>query len=283
MRQKTFGLASLHLAPGEDEDNVRASPTGLASPTTRRARTDEKQLLLLAFIDPKPLTRHSILETLTRELPDYMIVAAASCEELLKMKGGRPGCPDLLVIHTRSSQLTDAWVQDTLELVRRHLAGTSVVLLSDRDDVDDVARALTFGVRGYIPTSAEVKVVFAALQLVNAGGIFVPAHALRSAPVKPDIGFDRKQRQLPEEIALTPREHSVVALLREGKPNKLIAAELKLQESTVKVHVRNIFKKLRVANRTHAAFVANRVLDYQSTTAIASGQRLLAQCAETDS
>jgi Bacterial regulatory proteins, luxR family len=48
--------------------------------------------------------------------------------------------------------------------------------------------------------------------------------------------------------------------LREGKPNKLIARQLDMQESTVKVHVRNILRKLNAANRTHAALVVNRLL-----------------------
>jgi hypothetical protein len=52
----------------------------------------------------------------------------------------------------------------------------------------------------------------------------------------------------------------VIDLLREGKPNKLIARQLHMQENTVKVHVRNILKKLNASNRTHAAFVANRLL-----------------------
>ena len=69
-------------------------------------------------------------------------------------------------------------------------------------------------------------------------------------------------------LDLTPRELSVIDLLREGKPNKLIAAQLDMQESTVKVHVRNILKKLNATNRTHAAFVANRLLgqDAESVT-----------------
>jgi DNA-binding NarL/FixJ family response regulator len=59
---------------------------------------------------------------------------------------------------------------------------------------------------------------------------------------------------------LTPRELSVIDLLREGKPNKLIARQLDMQENTVKVHVRNILRKLNAANRTHAALLANRLL-----------------------
>jgi DNA-binding NarL/FixJ family response regulator len=61
-------------------------------------------------------------------------------------------------------------------------------------------------------------------------------------------------------VDLTPRELSVIDLLREGKPNKLIARQLDMQVNTVKVHVRNILKKLKARNRTHAAFVANRLL-----------------------
>jgi DNA-binding NarL/FixJ family response regulator len=56
---------------------------------------------------------------------------------------------------------------------------------------------------------------------------------------------------------------SVIDLLRQGKPNKVIAVNLQMQESTVKVHVRNIMKKLRVTNRTHAASVANRLFAEQ--------------------
>lgn len=288
MRQKrASGLGSVPLVARED--NVTVTSVGLNSPAHRAAYMGEKQLLVLALIDPKPLTRQPILEALAKALPDYMTVAASSCEELVEMRGRVPGCPHLVVIHTRSAQLTDAWVQNTLELVRLHLTDAPVVLLSDRDDVEDVVKALTYGVRGYIPTSVEAEVAFAALRLINAGGTYIPAHALRSATVKRDTGSDCKQRELPREITLTPRELSVVDLLREGKPNKLIAAELKMQESTVKVHVRNILKKLRVGNRTHAAFVANRILGQQSSTALAlprqgsnGGAGLLTQHAEAD-
>ena len=65
---------------------------------------------------------------------------------------------------------------------------------------------------------------------------------------------------LPEELNLTSRELAVIDLLREGDANKVIAKCLNMRESTVKVHVRNILKKLRATNRTHAATVANRLL-----------------------
>jgi DNA-binding NarL/FixJ family response regulator len=130
-------------------------------------------------------------------------------------------------------------------------------VLSDRDDVEEVNRALTHGVRGYIPTSVECEIAVAALRLIGAGGTFVPAHALRSTADDQPEG-ERQRRS--GGLDLTPRELSVINLVREGKPNKLIARRLDMQENTVKVHVRNILKKLNAANRTHAVFVADRLL-----------------------
>jgi DNA-binding NarL/FixJ family response regulator len=261
-----FQNQTCHLLPGRDP--MTAKPIVFES-AERPTCMGKKQLLVLTLIDPKPLTRQSILEMLAQALPDYMTVAISSCEELLDLEGRPPGCAHLVVIYTRSAQLTDPWVQSALELVRLHLTTASVVLLSDRDDVDDVGKSLTSGVRGYIPTSVEAEVAFAALRLVNAGGTFIPARALWPSPPKADTGSERNPQGLPNEISLTPRELSVFDLLREGKPNKLIAAELKIQESTVKVQVRSILRKLGVGNRTHAAFVADCILGPQSSTPLA--------------
>jgi len=197
---------------------------------------------------------------LAKALPDYTIVATCSCEELLDSRERASGRPRLVIIHIRGVGILDTWVQNTFELVRLRMPDVPVIVFSDRDDVDDILKALACGVRGYIPTAVEVVVASAALRLVNAGGTFIPAHALRSAPAATGNGAEGERRGFPDKLDLTPRELSVIDLLREGKPNKLIAIELKMQESTVKVHVRNIMKKLHVANRTHAASVANRLL-----------------------
>ena len=58
---------------------------------------------------------------------------------------------------------------------------------------------------------------------------------------------------------LTPRELEVFELVRRGKSNKIIAYELGVQESTVKVHTRKIMTKLKAINRTHAAFLGSQM------------------------
>jgi DNA-binding NarL/FixJ family response regulator len=144
--------------------------------------------------------------------------------------------------------------------LRVRLPEAITVVLADREDVAEVNRALAHGVRGYIPTSVECGVAVAALRLISAGGTFVPPDALRATTAKPDDQPEGERQRRSDGPDLTPRELSVIDLLREGKPNKLIGRELEMQESTVKVHVRNILKKLNARNRTHAALVANRLL-----------------------
>lgn len=234
------------------------------SPPSRAERAGKKFRVSMALIDPKPLTRRSIGELFARAFPECAMVAASTCEELLEIDGGRVAKPHLVVVYIRNAGLTNTLVQSSLELLRVRLPEAPAVILSDRDDVEEVNRALSHGVRGYIPTSVECEVAVAALRLINAGGTFVPAHALRTPPAKQDTQPEGERRGRSDELDLTPRELSVVDLLREGKPNKLIAAQLELQESTVKVHVRSILKKLHAANRTHAASVANRLLGQEA-------------------
>jgi DNA-binding NarL/FixJ family response regulator len=237
-------------------------PLPIATSSSNRGKEEGSDRLSqrVALIDPKPLTRRSIGDLLAKVFPESAMVTASTCEELLEFDGGRSGRPNLVVVHIRSAGLTNTCVQSALELLRVRFPEASIVVLSDRDDFDEVNRALMHGVRGYIPTSVECEVAVAALRLISAGGIFVPADALRSTATKPDDQRGGERQGRPDGLDLTPRESSVIDLLREGKPNKLIAAQLEMQESTVKVHVHNIMRKLNADNRTHAAFVANRLL-----------------------
>ena len=141
-----------------------------------------------------------------------------------------------------------------ITLLRRHMSRIPLVLLSDRDDVDDIVAAMEQGVRGYIPTSLEPSEAAAALQCVAAGGTFVPASAMiKFAQDRQDGARPSAEHETSALKRLTPRESEVLARLRQGKPNKIIAHELEITESTVKVFVRRILMKLHASNRTEVA------------------------------
>ncbi len=237
-----------------------------SKPTDERAGPADLQATVsIALIDPRPLTRHSLLEMLKASLPTHVRLAGASSfDELVAAQEPSAALAaadglKLVVLYIRSAGVTDNWVQEQLHLIRAQEPELTVIMISDREDTDDVMKALRHGIRGYIPTSIATEVAIAALTLIEAGGTFVPAHALRPEAAEPRAE-ENGPAALPEGLVLTVRELAVIDLLREGNATKVIALKLNMRESTVKVHVRNILKKLRVSNRTHAATVANRLL-----------------------
>jgi len=137
----------------------------------------------------------------------------------------------------------------------------SVVVLSGQQDRASVTRALELGAVGYIPKSASRKVMLSALQLVLSGGMYLPpellgrvravddqpAHTQAAPPREDDPG---------RALGLTARQVDVLALLMQGRSNKLICRQLGLAEPTVKNHVSAILKALKVSNRTEAVVAA---------------------------
>jgi DNA-binding NarL/FixJ family response regulator len=66
----------------------------------------------------------------------------------------------------------------------------------------------------------------------------------------------------------TARQSAVVEAVRHGKANKVIAYELNMRESTVKVHIRNIMRKLKARNRTEVAFLTNNLFSNDSASSV---------------
>ena len=113
---------------------------------------------------------------------------------------------------------------------------------------------------GYIPTNLSLDVAIEAMQFVRAGGIFVPASSIMSGHNRPSDGSLPGAKERFGGI-FTTRQAAVVKALREGKANKRIAHELDMRESTVKVHVRNIMRKLNARNRTEVAYRTNGMFE----------------------
>lgn len=215
----------------------------------------------VALIDRRALTRQCLARWLEISA-GFKIVAVPRFEEL-NQRLGEAGQLDLVLVSIGASVVSEPEVCDTLELLTHRLPGVPLIIVSDREDIDAIAEAIRRGVRGYIPTTLKLDVAAEALRLVQAGGIFVPAASLlnaleeRQPPRQDVIPSEPEGRAFPD---LTPRQAQVLELLRQGKSNKIIAYDLEMQESTVKVHIRHIMRKLKATNRTQAAFLAHQLL-----------------------
>ncbi len=151
--------------------------------------------------------------------------------------------------------------------LRERYPAISVVVMSALQDRDTVVKALDLGALGFIPKSAQRKVMISALQLVLSGGVYIPPQALsHAAPVpSPSIpptaanGPAPRPSLSPADLGLTERQVDVLALMMQGKSNKAICRVLDLAEPTVKNHVTAILKALKVTNRTEAVIAVGEM------------------------
>jgi DNA-binding NarL/FixJ family response regulator len=172
---------------------------------------------------------------------------------------GRPG---LVILSIGSASIQNQTLFSDVKQLIRSFDDIPVVILSDCDDMRNIVELFHLGVKGFIPKTLEPSVVAEAIRLVQAGGTFYPAEAMIDALEAPKRvnGSDELSVSESEALAtLTPRQLEVFNHLRQGKTNKTIAYDLEMQECTVKVHVRQIMKKLNAKNRTQAALFATHM------------------------
>lgn len=220
----------------------------------------------VALIDPQPLTRASIAHQLTggtevfRRADDFAVWPLSSTDEFLTTHLLQTYEFVLVVINLGTACASAEPTCQDIDRLMKTCPDIPVVLMSDCQNSEHILSALRNGIRGYIPTALDSSLMIQALRLVRAGGTFIPPSALAelaAAGSDASKAGDRPRDVIPFEF--TPRQSQVFRLLRKGKSNKVIAYELGMQESTVKVHVRQIMRKLKATNRTHAAFLAARI------------------------
>ncbi|MDN5870345.1 MAG: response regulator transcription factor [Nitrococcus sp.] len=204
-----------------------------------------------------------LLETSThakRRSGDFVILPFSSADELLSCY---PACGvELVIFSIGSSSPSDDGVREEIGQLKQGLPGVPLIILSAREEPHCILKALRLGAHSYISTRLNPEVVIQALHLVRVGGTFIPPSIALEPIQDPGAGRDQVGLVAPTLLAnFSPRQLEVLQLLRQGRSNKVIGSELTMQESTVKVHVREIMKKLKARNRTQAAFLAFQMDD----------------------
>jgi len=161
--------------------------------------------------------------------------------------------PDLVLMDVRMPDLDG--IAATRE-VTSALPEVKVVILTTFEQDDYIFGALNAGASGFLLKRSGPEELLAAIQTVAAGDSLLSPSVTRTV-------IDRMARQPTPEIGpsrlldeLTPREHEVLVLLARGLSNSEIAAELVIEESTVKTHVKRILMKLRLRDRIQAVVFA---------------------------
>lgn len=192
-------------------------------------------------------------ECLARSLQVYnprLTLTGVGCLDEVKTIARQDGIAAFVLVIGHRSAVDQEMRTELRELVSL-FAGIPIVLVADAAGPADILTALEDGAKGYVSTSSSVEVLARAIALAATGGTFVPASCIfdmRSVVRSSDNNGSATY------AFLTKRQTAVANAVRQGKANKLIAYELNMCESTVKVHVRTIMKKLGASNRTQVAY-----------------------------
>jgi DNA-binding NarL/FixJ family response regulator len=210
------------------------------------------------IVDSRLLERECLAQGLRSKKLDLDVVACASITEWRAVKDKHPDLAAVLY-SIGGQKPTDPAISAIISKLVADFADVPVVVLADTDDLIQILKALELGAKGYIPTSVHIDVCVEAINLALAGGVFLPASSVVAMRKAIETGGEVAR---PMARMFTQRQEEVVSALRKGKANKIIAYELKLRESTVKVHIRNIMKKLKATNRTEVAYKINELFPH---------------------
>jgi DNA-binding NarL/FixJ family response regulator len=201
------------------------------------ATTPPKKIRVL-IVDDHPVVRVGLRATIDAE-PDMEVVAEAGdgqagINEYLQHR------PDITLMDLRMPGISGP---ETIAQIRARHAAAAIIVITTYDADADVYRAVEAGARGYLLKGTFTEGMLEAIRTVHAGGrLFAREVAPRA---------DR-----PAGPSLTRRELGVLALVAKGLSNKEIGAALFVSEDTIKTHLKHVFSKLGVGDRTEAALLA---------------------------
>jgi len=203
----------------------------------------------LLIIDDRALDRQCLAYCISAHKMDMDVLAFGSMGEWERKRHDYPPLAAIL-LNVGGKKIAEPAVAEEIRRLSSTLEAP-IIVLADTDELSQIMKALECGAKGYIPSSVSIDVCIEAIALSMAGGIFVPASSVLAMRQAIESGNPAAR---PLAGMFTERQAEVVEALRRGKANKIIAYELNLRESTVKVHIRNIMKKVKATNRTEVAY-----------------------------
>ena len=205
----------------------------------------------ILVVDDHPLYRSGVVYTLQNTGMDVQVVECSALEAAFqRLDAGLQA--DLMILDLQMPGYTGL---DSVRAVRNRRPDVPVLVLSGNEDPAVVRECIELGAFGFVAKSAPSDQFHAALTRVLAGGVYLP-------PASLSVGSPatRAQQDAWSRLGthLTGRQRQVLLGIVQGKPNKVIARELGLSDTTVKSHVAHILDALVVSNRTEAVYALAR-------------------------
>ncbi|MYM97990.1 response regulator [Duganella vulcania] len=201
------------------------------------------------LIDDHTLFRSGIRSLLQRN-PEFTVVGEAA-DGFEGVKRAQQLKPQVILLDLNMPGMSGL---ETLEQLRQDCPDSAVVMLTVSEDADDLSVALKAGASGYLLKNIDTDFLSRAIRRAAAGET-VLAESM-TAKLVAQLTAGAAAPVASELDKLTPREREILDCLARGESNKGIARALDLAESTVKIHVQNVLKKLKLSSRVQAAVYA---------------------------
>jgi len=202
----------------------------------------------VVIADDHPLFRSALKQAVNQSFEQQDILEAENVEDLFALINDNPQIE--LVFLDLHMPGNDGFTG--LTQLQNHHPDVVVIMVSSDEEPDIMLKAIQFGAAAFIPKSANLQVIAAAIEQVLDGEVWLP-QGVDSATQTEQLA---KHKVLAEQLTqLTPQQFTVLKMIAHGQLNKQIAYDLDIKETTVKKHVSAILLKLEVTNRTMAGMV----------------------------
>ena len=202
--------------------------------------------LRLVVIDDHTLFRRGLIALLARE-PGFAVVAEAA-DGFEGIKAVAAARPDVVLLDLNMPGISGV---EAIGAIRKEAPDTRVVMLTVSEDAEDLLSALRAGACGYLLKNIDSEFLVSAIRRAAVGDSVVSPEMTSKL-----VEQVRTSGRAAPEDALSTREREILAHLARGMSNKEIARALDVAESTVKLHVQHILRKLDLASRVQAAIWA---------------------------
>jgi len=210
----------------------------------------------ILLVDDHALFRSGVRSLLQRH-PEFEIVGEAG-DGMEGVKRAGQLKPDVVLLDLHMPGLSG---RETARMMAEESPGSRVLMLTVSEDAEDLIETLRAGACGYLLKNIEADTLISAITKAAAGESTISPQLMGKLldGVRGDVPpkSSAVRAAVPSELnKLSPREREILGFIARGQSNKEIARELDLAESTVKIHVQNILRKLNLTSRVQAAVFA---------------------------
>lgn len=221
------------------------------------------EVIRLLVVDDHPLFRRGLISLLSQDERFSVVGEAGDIGEALRILSTAIPIPipDVMLL---DNHLPGVKGVDAIPSLKQSYENLRILMLTVSEDEDDLAKALQNGADGYLLKTSESDQLCSAIVMVNEGQSVVSPdmmNKLISALRQPSV---QEVKEIAQPVtnplnilnSLSPREREIFLLIAKSLSNKQIARDLDIAETTVKIHIQHIFKKLELTSRVQIAVFA---------------------------